>query len=489
MIPPRAFAREILILCEQCGVDGATAGRLRLAQDVAIELGARLADAFSELVYNQAAVQFGAATHAMREAALVAAGIDPDKARFARTHTMWRGDDDLPLEDLLVALVVTIATCRRTPELEMLVAEAIATPLHLDPTGVYLALDEILGELAAEDDARREWQARQQVEPAYVSRGLAARQSTTMRIFIAGATGVLGRRLVAGFVARGHAVVGLARSSEKGEAIRALGGEPRPADIYDAASLAKAARGCDVVIHAATSIPASTRIRAADFQANDRLRRQGTMALVQCAAEIGAKAYLQQSIVWVAQPADGSRFDESSPPHPDRLSQSALDGEEIALAAGAKYGFAPIILRCGRFYSADAYHTRYLRDAIRRRLLPILGSGQARWSLIHASDAASAFLDAAQLPARGIWHVVDDEPVEVGIFLTELAKQLYAKPPYRLPIWLGRWLASRELVDIFTRSLVTSNAKLKRDFGWRPQYPTYREGWAEIVAMWEREPG
>ncbi|HYY59085.1 MAG TPA: NAD-dependent epimerase/dehydratase family protein, partial [Pyrinomonadaceae bacterium] len=178
-----------------------------------------------------------------------------------------------------------------------------------------------------------------------------------MKIFVAGATGVLGRGLVRQFVERGHSVLGLARSLEGEQVVRALGGQSRQADIFDADALAHAAEGADVVIHAATAIPLKTRTKPSDWEMNDRLRRAGTRALTACASEIGAKLYLQQSIVWLARPGDGSFFDEESKPHPDPVTQSALDAEQIAIEAGERNGFKTIVLRCGYFYGPDASHT------------------------------------------------------------------------------------------------------------------------------------
>jgi nucleoside-diphosphate-sugar epimerase len=198
-----------------------------------------------------------------------------------------------------------------------------------------------------------------------------------MRIFIAGATGVLGRRVVQQARARGHEVIGLARDAEGEQVIRSRGGEARQADLFDPEALARAAGGAEVLIHAATAIPAKTRTSPADWALNDRIRCDGTRALAGAAALVGAKLYLQQSIVWVAQPPDGSPFDEDSPAHPDPITRSALDGERIAREAGERHGFAVAVLRFGAFYAADSSHTRMLGDGLARRAIPIVGRGEA----------------------------------------------------------------------------------------------------------------
>ena len=308
-----------------------------------------------------------------------------------------------------------------------------------------------------------------------------------MRVLIAGASGVLGRRLIRQLVARGHFVVGQVRSARAESVVRAAGGEPRHADLFDAESVAKAADGCDTIIHAATAIPTKRKSVPSDWAMNDRIRRKGTRCLTEAAAKIGAKTYLQQSVVWVARPKDDSAFDEDSPAVPDPAIQSAVDAEAIANEAGATDGFTVAILRGGFFYDSESAHTRMLADGLRKRQMPIIGSGDAAWAMIHTDDAASAFVAVAEQAKNGMWHVVDNELVTVRAFLGEFAARLGARPPRRVPTWLARWIAGEQAVAFFTRSTRTTNARLRRDFGWTPRYPTYREGLDQIVAAWNAE--
>jgi 2-alkyl-3-oxoalkanoate reductase len=308
-----------------------------------------------------------------------------------------------------------------------------------------------------------------------------------MRVLIAGASGVLGRRLIRQLVARGHFVVGQVRSARAESVVRAAGGEPRHADLFDAESLAKAADGCDTIIHAATAIPTKRKSVSSDWAMNDRIRRKGTRCLTEAAAKIGAKTYLQQSVVWVARPKDDSAFDEDSPAVPDPAIQSAIDAEAIASEAGATDGFTVAILRGGFFYDSESAHTRMLADGLRKRQMPIIGSGDAAWAMIHTDDAASAFVAVAEQAKNGMWQVVDNELVTVRAFLGEFAARLGARPPRRVPTWLARWIAGEQAVAFFTRSTRTTNARLRRDFGWTPRYPTYREGLDQIVAAWNAE--
>lgn len=192
-----------------------------------------------------------------------------------------------------------------------------------------------------------------------------------MKVFVAGATGVLGRGIVRQLVGRGHEVVGLVRDDEGQRVVAALGGVGRRASIFDPDSLARAAEGSEVVVHAATAIPLKARAAARDWEMNDRIRREGTRALAGCAALVGARLYVQQSIVWVATPADGAFFDEDSEARPDEVSRSAFDGERIAFEAAGRGGFRAAVLRCGWFYGPDAGHTRMFgRELMKRRLCP-----------------------------------------------------------------------------------------------------------------------
>lgn len=307
-----------------------------------------------------------------------------------------------------------------------------------------------------------------------------------MRVFVAGATGVLGRRLIEQFTKRGHTVAGLVRDPRGEQRVKSLGGEPRWADLFKPETLARAAEGCEVMIHAATAIPVKPKTSPQDWALNDRIRREGTRALAEATATVGAKLYLQQSIVWVARPRDGSPFQEDSPiVCEDSILQSAADAESIAREAGEKHGFRVAVLRGGSFYDDDSGHTRMLAEGLRRRKLPVIGSGDAVWAMIHTDDMAAAFVAAAEKPQNGVWHVVDDELVTVRDLLSTFAEKLGAPPPRHIAPWLARLAAGESSVRFFTASTRTTNARLRRDFAWAPQYPTYREGLDQILAAWK----
>ncbi len=202
---------------------------------------------------------------------------------------------------------------------------------------------------------------------------------------------------------------------------------------------------------------------------------------------MGAKTFVFQSVIWVASPNDGSLFDETTPPHPNGIIQSALDGEGISQEMGRFEGFAPVVLRCGWFYSADSVHIRGMAQALTARKLPVIGRGQNYWSLVHVDDAASAFVLATEAGRAGLWHVVDNEPVLMRDYLDTFAQLLQAPRPRRVPAWLARWFAGRAAVDFLTQDTRTSNSRFRSDFDWQPRFPTYREGLAEIVSQWNRD--
>jgi 2-alkyl-3-oxoalkanoate reductase len=313
-----------------------------------------------------------------------------------------------------------------------------------------------------------------------------------MNVFAAGATGVLGRRLVTELTDRGHAVVGLTRDARGDELVAERGGEPRRGDVLDRESLRTAAAGCDVLIHAATAIPTSTKPTEEEWVLNDRVRAEGARNLVSVAAEIDARRLLFQSITWLARRPDGAPFDEDAPPNPDRSTRSALDAERIVRRGGDEHGFEVGILRCGWFYAPDSAHTRQMGSGLLDGRFPILGGGplgrrDATLSILHVEDAARAFAAATESDATGLWHVTDDEPVVLATLVRAFADRLNAPEPRRIPGWLARPLVGKASVRLLTSSAPTSNERFRETFDWEPRYPSYREGLADVVETWREE--
>jgi len=308
-----------------------------------------------------------------------------------------------------------------------------------------------------------------------------------VKVFVAGATGVLGRRIVRRLASRGHVVLGLARTAAADWVVRAQGGTPVRADLFDAERLAHASPGTEVFIRAATSIPTRTRTRPRDWVPNNRIRTEGTRAMLAAASSVGARAYLHESIVWVAGSPDGTPFDEDAPPRADPALRPTLEGERIARETGDRSGIAVAILRCGLFYGPDAAHTRAIGERLVRGRMPTVQGGRAVWSLVHVDDAADAFVAAAEAARNGLWHVVDDRPVSQAAMFRGLAERLGAPPPRNVPGWLFRLLAGRFTAGALTTSFPTSNRRLRGDFPWSPRFPTCEEGLDQVVEAWRSE--
>ncbi|WP_323173632.1 NAD(P)-dependent oxidoreductase [Natrialba sp. PRR66] len=308
-----------------------------------------------------------------------------------------------------------------------------------------------------------------------------------MRVFIAGSTGVLGRRLITEFGERGHTVIGLTRDATGDEIVEARGGEPRRGDLFDEDSILRAAEGADTIIHAATAIPTDSPTPEA-WELNDRVRTEGAEALTRAAVEVGADQYLQQSVVYVARQPDGSAYDESSEPNPVSWTQSALDAEEIAVEAGEQYGFDVSVLRCGNFYAPDSYFTRADGEGLIRDERPIIeDSENTLLSFLHADDAARAFIATAEAPQNGLWHVVDNEPMSDAEYISILAERLDASSPGQISKETAYEAMGDITAELLTNAWPTSNDKFRTEIGWEPTYPTCREGLTQVVDAWTSE--
>ncbi len=305
-----------------------------------------------------------------------------------------------------------------------------------------------------------------------------------MRIFVAGATGALGRPLVPLLVEAGHEVTGMTRSPEKLEPLRALGAKAVVCDAFDADGLKEAvvAARPEVVVHALTSIPRAIDPRrlGEQFEENDRLRRDGTRNLVAAALAAGAGRIVAESIAFAYAPGGpGLRVEEDplavSAPLPwGRIVGAVRDLEE---AVTQTPGIDGIVLRFGAFYGPGTFYAPdgSTAELVRRGRLPIVGGGTAVTSFIHVDDAARATVLALTGPP-GIYNVVDDEPAAASEWLPVYAQALGAKQPRRLPALVVRLLAGSAVVAALTTGEGASNAKAKRELDWEPVYSSWRQG-------------
>jgi nucleoside-diphosphate-sugar epimerase len=312
-----------------------------------------------------------------------------------------------------------------------------------------------------------------------------------MKLFVAGATGAVGRPLVSALIAAGHSVAGLTRTSTKAEIIRRMGAEPVVADGLDAAAV-RAALGSirpNVVIHQMTDLTGATDLRHFDrvFASSNRLRTQGTDILLTAAREAGTKRFIAQSYCgWPYASVGGAvktEVDELDPDPPAEL-RSALKAIRY-LEARVTGSSDPegIVLRYGSFYGpGTGMLDLAMVEQIRRRRVPLIGDGAGWWSFVHVDDAAAATVRAIDRGKPGnIYNIVDDDPAEVRAWLPVLAQLLGAKPPFHLPAWIARLVAGKHLVSMMTRARAGSNAKAKAHLDWQPAHPSWRQGFADIA--------
>jgi nucleoside-diphosphate-sugar epimerase len=310
-----------------------------------------------------------------------------------------------------------------------------------------------------------------------------------MKIFVAGATGALGKQLIPQLVERGHDVVGMTRSAAKAPLIEEQGAKAAVADGLDPEAVAQAIAAAEpeVIVHQMTALAGNLNLRNIDraFAETNRLRTEGTDHLLSAGRAVGVKRLVVQSFAgWPFARVGGPVKTEEdpldpSPPKHIRETFGAIRHLETAVS-GADWTDG-IVLRYGGFYGpgtsfAPPDGEQY--EMVRKRKFPLVGDAGGVWSLIHVADAASATVAAAEHGAPGIYNVVDDEPARVSEFLPYAAQVIGAKPPRHVPKWLARMLAGETGVVMMTEIRGASNAKAKRELGWELRYPSWRQGLA-----------
>jgi 2-alkyl-3-oxoalkanoate reductase len=307
----------------------------------------------------------------------------------------------------------------------------------------------------------------------------------TMRVFVVGATGAIGTRLVPKLVERGHEVIGTSRSMDRAQRLRALGAEPLALDLLDRGAVREAVLDAkpDAVIHQATALTGLSDFKHFDrsFHQTNLLRTEGTDALLAAAKEAGVSRIIAQSFASYRYAREGGPVKtEDDPLDPTPVAAMRETEDAMAYLDRVITEAGGIALRYGGFYGDPSDTT--LIDAVRARKFPVVGSGEGVSSFIHLDDAADATVLALDLERPAIFNIVDDEPAPIRVWLPELARILRAKPPRHLPTWLARMFAGEALVMLATEARGASNAKAKRELRWTPAHPTWRRGFAETYA-------
>ena len=304
-----------------------------------------------------------------------------------------------------------------------------------------------------------------------------------MRVFVAGGSGVLGRRLVGQLVARGHQVTATTTSPAKLDLLARLGAEGVVMDGLDAVSVGQAVAGArpDVIVHQMTGLSAGHAgkpdMRRAErfFATTNRLRTEGIDHLLAAAEATGVSHVVAQSHASFNGNRQGGWIKTEEEP------LQVVEGTKaISHLENAVVGAGGAALRYGAFYGPRANDDQV--QMVRKRMFPLVGGGTGYTSWVHLDDAASATVLAVEQKARGVFNIVDDEPAPVSEWLPYLAQCAGARPPRRLPAWLARLLAGEMVVGMMTEGRGFSNAKARRELGWEPRYPSWRQGFREELA-------
>jgi nucleoside-diphosphate-sugar epimerase len=311
----------------------------------------------------------------------------------------------------------------------------------------------------------------------------------SMRIFVAGVSGALGKQLVPRLVAAGHDVTGASHSESKRSLVESLGARAVAVDLLDAEAVEAAVRDAapDVVVHEATALSGDLDMRKPDqtFAQTNRLRTEGTRNLMAAAQAAGARRFVAQSFAgWPYARQGGFVKSEEDPleQHPPKgMARTLAAIRELERIVTTAEGIEPVVLRYGGFYgpgTSIAPDGEQL-EAILSRKFPVVRSADGLMSLVHIDDAAAATALAIESGRPGVYNVVDDEPAPAHEWIPTLAEEIGAKPPLRIPRWLARVFAGEAMTTMLTEGRGASNAKAKRMLGWEPRYASWRRGFAE----------
>jgi nucleoside-diphosphate-sugar epimerase len=313
-----------------------------------------------------------------------------------------------------------------------------------------------------------------------------------MRVFVAGATGAIGQYLVPSLIAAGHEVTGSTRSPAKAIQLKSAGATPAIVDGLDRRAVLETVQAArpDVIVHQMTALASMRSFRNFDkeFAVTNELRTRGTDYLLEAARQAGVRRFIAQSFAgWNNARTGGLVKTETDPLDPSplpatRQSMAAIRHVEETVPGAVPEG---LVLRYGNFYGPGA--SAAMLDVVRKRRMPVIGGGTGIWSFTEVTDAAAATAAAVTRGAPGVYNIVDDDPAPVAQWLPYLSECLGVKPPMRAPAWLGKLLAGELVVALMTQARGSSNAKARRELGWAPGYPSWRDGFPVWVKAAEQD--
>ncbi|MET0557864.1 MAG: NAD(P)-dependent oxidoreductase [Solirubrobacterales bacterium] len=310
-----------------------------------------------------------------------------------------------------------------------------------------------------------------------------------MRVFVAGASGAIGTPLVRQLLDAGHEVTGMTRRPERAERLREAGAEAVVCDAFDAQGLKDAvvAARPEAVIHLLTALPPKLKPRGDWTAETSRLRIEGTRNLVAAAQAAGARRLVAESIAFLYRPEGDWVKDEEAPVFDDAPGhfgaayRAVVEMEQQVVGADGLDGIA---LRCGFLYGPGTWYGRGGSEAenVAKRRTPVVGAGTGTFSWVHVDDVAAAFAAALERGDPGVYNVADDEPAPMREWLPVYAQALGAKPPRSVPAWLAKLVAGAPTVALALQTRGAANTKAKRELGWQPAYPSWRQGFAASLA-------
>ncbi|MGH3383893.1 MAG: NAD-dependent epimerase/dehydratase family protein [Nocardioidaceae bacterium] len=307
-----------------------------------------------------------------------------------------------------------------------------------------------------------------------------------MKVVVAGATGAIGRYLIPRLIARGHHVTASTRRQDKLDGLRTLGAEPVVMDGLDRGAVAKVIERAEpeVIVHQMTALAGKANLRKFDtwFATTNQLRTTGTENLLAAAEAAGVQKLVAQSYTgWSNARTGGPVKSEDDPldPAPAKNQEESMAGLRFLDQVVPSAPLQGIVLRYGNFYGPGASEEMVM--LVRKRQLPVIGNGAGVWSWVHLDDAAAATVAAVERGSRGVYNVVDDEPAPVSEWLPHFADAVGAKPPLRVPVWLGRLAAGEVTVRWMTEARGSSNDRAKSELGWSPKWPMWRDGFRHAL--------